>query len=94
MIAKQSVYLTADRSGVVPEGHEDAKFLLVREGHEIEEALVEKHDAMDLVNSASKAKPAQPAPSREAMPPPNAAAPVNGKTEAPKAKRGRKPKAK
>lgn len=81
MIAKQSVYLTADRSQVVPEGHADAKFLLVRVGHEIEEALVEKHNALDLVNSEATEKPA-PAPSREHMPPPTATpspAPDNGK---------------
>lgn len=54
MIAKQTVYLTGDRSKVVPEGDKDARFLLVREGHEINEALVEQHDALDLVNSAFK----------------------------------------
>lgn len=85
MIAKQSVYLNADRTAAVHEGHADAKFLLVREGGEVEEALVEKYDgALDLVNSEAKAQ-AEPAPSpREAMPPPvgsapEKAAPVKGK---------------
>lgn len=66
MIAKQAVYLTQDRQTAVPEGHKDAKFLLVREGHEIDEALVEKHDAADLVGSVSKVK----APEPEPIPPP------------------------
>lgn len=51
MIAKQTVFLTGDRSKAVPEGHPEARFLLVREGHDINEALVEQHDALDLVNS-------------------------------------------
>lgn len=85
MIAKQTVYINSDRSQAVPDGHADAKFLLVREGHEIEELLVEKHDALDLVNSAPKAKPDEPAPSREHMPTPNAA-------PAPKAKKTTKSK--
>lgn len=80
MIAKQTVYLNFDRTEAVPEGHADAKFLLVREGHDIEESLVEKHDAMELVNSASNNPPPAPAPSREAAPPP----------KAPKAKKARK----
>lgn len=91
MIAKQTVFLTGDRSQAVPEGHADAKFLLVREGHDIEEALIEKHDAMDLVNSAATAKP-EPAPSREHAPAPNpppAAKPekVAKSKKAPKAKK-------
>lgn len=91
MIAKQSVYLTADRSKAVPESDPEAKFLLVREGHEIEEALVEKHSALDLVNSASKAKPAEPAPSREHMPPAN---PAPDTAPAAKKKGGRPAKSK
>lgn len=80
MIAKQSVYLNADRSQALPEGHDDAKFLLVREGNEIEEAIIEKYDAMSLVNSAAKAKPAAPAPSpREAFPGDAKPAPAKGK---------------
>lgn len=86
MIAKQSVFLTADQKAV-PEGHADAKFLLVREGNEIEEALVEKHDALSLVNSASKKKAE---PEQEITPPvfkdhsATSDAPVEGKTPKPK----------
>lgn len=86
MIAKQTVFLTGDRSQAVPEGHADAKFLLVREGHDIEGALIEKHDAMDLVNSTATAKPAEPAPSREHAPAPNPP-PVAKPKKTPKAKK-------
>jgi hypothetical protein len=52
MISKQAVY---------PEGHKDARFLLVREGHEVEEALVEQYaGAADLVNSAPKKRMEEP----------------------------------
>ena len=55
MIAKQSVYLNADRTKAVPEGHQDARFLLVREGHDINEAELEKYGGADsLVGSKAK----------------------------------------
>jgi hypothetical protein len=63
MISKQAVYLDSERKRAVPEGHKDARFLLVREGHEVEEALVEKYDgAADLVNSAPKKRMEEPPP--------------------------------
>lgn len=69
MISKQNVYLNGDRSRAVPEGDEDAKFLLVREGHSIEEGEAEKYDgALDLIGSAAKQKAAAPAPSTENKP--------------------------
>lgn len=43
MIAKQTHYLTEDRSKAVPEGHKDAKFLLVQKGQEISDADAEKY---------------------------------------------------
>jgi hypothetical protein len=60
MIAKQTVFLTGDRSEAVPEGHKDAKFLLVREGSMIEDALAEKHNAVALVDTPAKKKPVEP----------------------------------
>lgn len=68
MIAKQSLFLTADNK-VVVEGDAEARFLLVREGHDINEAMVEKYDCADLVGTAAKVKPkaAEPNP-LESMP--------------------------
>jgi hypothetical protein len=55
MISKQSVYLNADRSKAVPEGHQDARFLLVREGHDIEQSEIEKYDgAAGLIGAKAK----------------------------------------
>lgn len=55
MKASQSVYLNFDRTKAVPEGHADARFLLVREDHEIDDAEVEKYDgASSLVGSKRK----------------------------------------
>lgn len=66
MIAKQSVYLTGDRKKAVAEGDKEARFLLVREGHEIEDAIAEQYeDAIDLIGTAAKKKedaPKVPAP--------------------------------
>lgn len=56
MIAKQTVFLTGDHSEAVPEGHKDAKFLLVREGTSIEDALAEKHNAVALIDTPAKKK--------------------------------------
>lgn len=72
MIAKQTVFLTEDRSTVVPEGDPKAKFLLVREGNEISDALVEKHDCADLVNKAAKGS-AKPEAKTSDTPPPKKA---------------------
>lgn len=61
MTAKQTLYLDATRTKAVPEGDKDARFLLVREGGEIPDTLVEKYDVSDLVSSAAKgAKKAEP----------------------------------
>lgn len=58
MISKQTVYLNENRTKAVAEGDPGARFLLVREGMEIDLALAEKYDgATDLIGSASKAKP-------------------------------------
>lgn len=55
MIAKQTVFLTHDRKSAVPEGHKDARYLLAREGSEIEPGHIEDIDgAEDLVGSARK----------------------------------------
>jgi hypothetical protein len=59
MISKQTVFLSSDRSCAVAEGDEDAKFLLVREGHEIEPEIAEQYEgAVDLIGKAAAAKPA------------------------------------
>lgn len=53
MIAKQSVYLNTDRSKAVAEGDKDARWLLVREGHEISEGEADKYDgAASLIGKA------------------------------------------
>lgn len=69
MIAKQTVFLSSDRSKAVPEGDADAKFLLVREGHEIEPETAEKYEgAVDLIGKAGKSveapKPAAAVPAQ------------------------------
>lgn len=43
MIAKETLFLNADKSKAVPQGDKDARFLLVREGQEISEADAEKY---------------------------------------------------
>lgn len=102
MIAKQTVYLTEDRKNAVPEGDKDARFLLVRAGHEVNEAELEKYEgAQDLVTTESKVKPEPP---RE-IPPPNFKKfgkdaeqerqfPDNGKKEPAPAKKVAKPRRK
>lgn len=44
MIAEKTVYLNAEGTKAVPEGHKDARFLLVRKGHSIEQAELDKYD--------------------------------------------------
>lgn len=98
MIAKQTVFLTGDRSKAVPEGHPEAKFLLVREGSEIADAEAEKHNAVALIDTPAKKKAAEP---QEQEPPTikeqpassdtPSAAPVKAPKSA-KAKRGPKSK--
>lgn len=95
MIAKQTVFLTGDRSKAVPEGHEEAKFLLVREGCNIEDALAEKHGAVALIDAPAEKKAVEPQQQEPPVlkgdaPPASApaAAPVAGKApKAPKAKK-------
>lgn len=67
MIAKQTVFLTGDRSKAVPEGHADAKFLLVREGSEIADKEAEKYNAVALIDTPAKKAPVEP----QQTPPPN-----------------------
>lgn len=43
MISKARVYLSEDRTRAVPEGHKDAKFLLVAEGGEIVDSQLERY---------------------------------------------------
>lgn len=55
MIAKQTVYLDATKTKAVPEGHADARFLLVREGAEIDEKEFEQYEGADkLIGSEAK----------------------------------------
>lgn len=66
MLAKQSVYLNLERDKALPEGHEDAKFLLVRAGQEIAEADLERYDgAADLADAEPEEK------ETVVIPPPN-----------------------
>lgn len=56
MISKQTVFLNADRTNAVKEGDPKARFLLVRQGHEIAESIVEKYSgAAALVGSGKDA---------------------------------------
>lgn len=74
MIAKQSVYFTSDRSAVVPDGHKDAKFLIVRAGTEIDDNKIRNIDGAEELASQ------EPAP-QETQPtePPKAKAPAAAK---------------
>lgn len=76
MKSNQTVYLNADKSKAVPEGDADARFLLVREGHELDDKIAEQYEgAIDLMGKTASApgKPsaaASPAPQNreQAMP--------------------------
>lgn len=62
MKASQTVFLTADRTRAVPEGHKDAQYLLVREGGEIADEQLEKYDgAAALVGRGASKSSAAPA---------------------------------
>lgn len=66
MIAKQSVYLNLERDKALPEGHEDAKFLLVRAGQEVAEADLDRYEGTaDLADTEPEEK--EPV----VIPPPN-----------------------
>lgn len=69
MIANKTLFLTEDRQSVVPEGDPKAKFLLVREGNELSDALAEKYGVKGDKKPAPADEPPQggPAPqNREA----------------------------
>jgi hypothetical protein len=57
MIAKQSVYLTADRKTAVPEGDKGARFLLVREGHEVNDAVLDRYENAESLVGAKRKGP-------------------------------------
>ena len=59
MIASQTVYLAADQKTAVLPGPQ-AKFLLVREGHDIEQSVAEKYDGAIALIGGKKAKPEHP----------------------------------
>lgn len=52
MIATKTLFHNADRTKVVPEGHEDARFLVVREGQEIPDAIAEKLDIKGFTSAS------------------------------------------
>lgn len=91
MIAKQTVYLNEAKTKAVPDGDPSARFLLVREGHDVEPALVDKYEgAGDLVSSAPKQKKeSAPAPS----PSESQQAAVEAAKKAEQAKAAKPPKA-
>lgn len=66
MVAKQSVYLNRERDKALPEGHEDAKFLLVRAGQEVAEADLDRYEG---VADLAEADPEEKEP--VVIPPPN-----------------------
>ena len=70
MIAKETLYLTADRQTVVKEGDPKAQFLLVREGQELPDSEAEKYGITG--KKAEPAKESDPATSAAAAPPPPA----------------------
>lgn len=55
MIAKETLFLTADREKVVKEGDPKAQFLLVREGHELPDVTAEKYGVKGEKSSPSPA---------------------------------------
>lgn len=66
MIAKQSVFTNLERDAAFPEGHENARLLLVRQGQEISESELEKYEgATDLAETEAKQK------EQPLIPPPN-----------------------
>lgn len=58
MIAKERIFLTADRKRAVAEGHKDAAFLFAAPGDEVPDSAVE---AFGLVDGKAKAAPANKA---------------------------------
>lgn len=73
MKSNQTVYLNADKSKAVPEGDPDARFLLVREGHELDDKIAEQYEgAIELMSQTASAPKESPA----AAPPPPAKAPA------------------
>lgn len=59
MISKQTVYLNEDRTEAVAEGDPSARYLLVREGHEIEPAMAEKYEGAAKLIGAGKSAAAE-----------------------------------
>lgn len=56
MIAKERLYLTADRSKVVPQGHKEAKTLYASVGDQIPEEAAERFGLSEGVISADAQK--------------------------------------
>jgi hypothetical protein len=92
MISKQTVYLNAQRTLAVKEGDSRAQYLLVRAGHEVPDAEVDRYEgAAALVGKSAKADPAAET-SAPAAAPASAPQPA-AKPEAPKSKaRAAKPR--
>ncbi len=57
MIASKTVYLNAERTKAVPEGHKDARVLLVREGQSIEQATLDKYEGAEKLIGKGSAEP-------------------------------------
>lgn len=68
MISPKTYYLTEDRQNVVDEGDPKAKFLLVRAGNEISDALAEQHG---ISEKKAAPPPAQSAPANSGPAPQN-----------------------
>lgn len=70
MISDKTLYLSEDREKVVNEGDPKAKFLLVRAGQELPDALAAKHGIGGVKKAApAPTSPPEPSPASNAMPP-------------------------
>lgn len=70
MFARQTVFLSEDRKRAVPEGDKAARFLLVRQGQEIPDAITKRYEgAAELIQSEpSSQAPAPPVESDDKKP--------------------------
>lgn len=78
MIAKERIYLNAERTKALPEGHKDAAFLYATPGDEIPESAVELLGLVDGGFAAGEPAPKSP-PKPKASPVPKVPAPKKAK---------------
>lgn len=73
LISKQRVYLTEDRTKAVPDGHKEARTLLVAQGAEINEDDAAKYPGAIKLVKGGKEQPEAVAPDGPNIPVPPAA---------------------